>query len=71
MTLWTTRDGQKVTIHGNVNLNVDVRESKVTEFGVTEHASHMKHFWSQLGREIEAAEAEAAAAADAAGPSRL
>jgi len=59
MTLWVSRDGQDVTIHGTSNLRADVRDSRVQEWAVTEHAGHMKHFWSQLGREIEAADAEA------------
>jgi hypothetical protein len=76
MTLWVTREGQNVTIHGNVNLRADVRDSRVTEWAVTEHAAHVRHFWSQLGREIDAAEAEARPAevdaVDAGpGPSRI
>ena len=76
MTLWVSRDGQNVTIHGNVNLKVAVDDSRVTEWAVTEHAAHVKYFWSQLGREIEAAEAEARPveidAVDAGpGPSRI
>jgi hypothetical protein len=53
-----------------------VRDSRVTEWAVTEHAAHVRHFWSQLGREIDAAEAEARPAevdaVDAGpGPSRI
>jgi hypothetical protein len=69
MTLWVTRDGQNVTIHGNVNLKADVRDSRVQDWSVTEHAVHVKGFWGQLGREIDAAEAEARPAGGFAGPS--
>ena len=64
MTLWASRDGQTVTIHGNTNLDVKVELSQVREFSVTEHPAHLKHFWGQLGVLIEQAEAESRAAAE-------
>ena len=64
MTLWVSRDGQQVTIHGNVNLDVKVEKSRVDQFSVTEHQVHLRHFWGQLGALIEEAEAEARAAAE-------
>lgn len=62
MTLWASRDGQKVTIHGNINLDLTVRKSQVAEFAVTEDAQHVKSLWHSLGEHIQAAEAERAAA---------
>lgn len=61
MTLWAARDGQKITIHGNIHLDVKVQDGRVQEFAVTEDASHVKHFWGQLGTLIEQAETAAAA----------
>jgi hypothetical protein len=63
MTLWASRDGQKVTIHGNNGLDVKVQDSRVQEFGVTEDAQHVQHFWGQLGELLEQAKQERAAAA--------
>jgi hypothetical protein len=60
MTLWVTRDGSAVTVHGNVNLDVRVQNSQVQEFGVTEHYMHLRHFWNQLGQHLDEAEKEAA-----------
>ena len=60
MTLWASRDGQKVTIHGNINLDVKIQGSRVAEFAVTEDAQHVKHLWGSLGTLIEQAEAERA-----------
>jgi len=65
MTLWASRDGQTVTIHGNTGLGAVVRDSRVAEFSVSEHVlQHLKHFWGQLGVLIEQAEAESRAAAE-------
>ena len=61
MTLWASREGQKVTIHGNINLDVQIKGSRVAEFAVTEDAQHVKLLWGSLGRFIEEAEAERAA----------
>ena len=60
MTLWVSRDGEKVTIHGNTNLDVRVQDSRVSEFAVREHYAHLRHFWGQLGAQIEEAEQAAA-----------
>jgi hypothetical protein len=58
MTLWVTRDGQEVTIHGNVGLDVKIEKSQVHNFTVSEHAAHLHHFWGELGRHLEEAGAE-------------
>jgi hypothetical protein len=58
MTLWVGREGQQVTIHGNIGLDVKVQAGMVREFAVNEHASHLRHFWGQLGKALEEAEAE-------------
>jgi hypothetical protein len=60
MTLWVSRDGQKVTIHGNTGLDVKVEESRVTSFAVSEHYGHLRHFWGQLGVVLQEAEQDAA-----------
>lgn len=59
MTLHVTRDGQKVTIHGNLGLAVRVENSRVSDFSVSEDKGHLRHFWGQLGRVLEEAEVEA------------
>jgi hypothetical protein len=56
MTLWVNRDGQTVTIHGNLGLGVNVENSRVREFTVTEQAGHLRGFWSDLGRQLDEAE---------------
>jgi hypothetical protein len=56
MTLHVTRDGAKVTIHGNTGLRVAMRESRVTEFAITEDTAHLRSFWGQLGRALDEAE---------------
>jgi hypothetical protein len=58
MTLWATRDGQKITIHGNLHLNAEILESSVQGFRVTEDAGHVKGLWGQLGDLIRQAEDE-------------
>lgn len=60
MTLWVSRDGQKVTIHGNNGLDVKVEDSRVASYAVTEHWGHLRHFWGQLGAVLEEAEQAAA-----------
>lgn len=59
MTLWVSRDGQTVAIHGNTNLTAKIEGSKVSEFAVTEHAAHLRYFHTQLGSMLDEAEAEA------------
>jgi hypothetical protein len=56
MTLWMNRDGQTVTIHGNIGLRVSVYDSRVSEWSVSEHVSHLRHFWGELGRMLDEAE---------------
>jgi len=66
MTMWASRDGQKISIHGNLGLDVEIRNGAVTQFTVTDPsgAPHLKSLWGQLGKLIEEAEAEAAAVAE-------
>lgn len=56
MTLWVSRDGQTVMIHGNLGLDVKVANGRVQEFVVTEEATHLRHFWGQLGHVLDEAE---------------
>lgn len=67
MTLWANRDGQAVTIHGNIGLNVDVQDSRVAQYSISENAGHVRGFWSQLGKLLDEAEQEAKEAANDAG----
>ena len=67
MTLWASRDGQKVTIHGNNGVAMKLQDSRVAEFSVTEDAQHAGHFAGQLLELIEQAKQERAAAATLAG----
>jgi hypothetical protein len=61
MTLWVGRDGQVITIHGNVGLNVKIQDSWVAEYSVSEHYAHLRHFWGQLGDALNEAEQAATA----------
>ena len=60
MTLYATRDGQNITFHGNLGLDVEVRNSQVQAFHVTDPAGleHVRYFWRQLGEHLDAADAE-------------
>jgi hypothetical protein len=58
MTLWLTREGVNVTIHGNTGVDVVVENSQLRRAEITEHYAHMKYFWSQLGEIIKQAEEE-------------
>ena len=58
MTLHATRDGQRITVHGNTGVHVHVQDSKVSEAGFTEDAQHVRHFWGLLGRLLDEAEHE-------------
>lgn len=60
MTLWVNRDGQAVTIHGNIGLDVKVQNGRVTEYVISEDAGHVRSFWSQLGKVLDEAEREQA-----------
>lgn len=64
MTLWASRDGQAVKIHGNIGLDVKIQNSGVAEYTINENAAHVRGFWSHLGRLLDEAEKEAAEAAD-------
>jgi hypothetical protein len=59
MTLWADRDGQAVTIHGNIGLSVNVQNGHVAQFSVSENAAHLRSFWGQLGRVLDEAETPA------------
>ena len=61
MTLWISRDEQKITIHGNIGLDVTIRDSWVSEYTVTEHYKYLRMFWHSLGEELHQAEAIEAA----------
>lgn len=62
MTLWAERDGSVIRIHGNINLDVTVRNGQVSEFSVAEDVNHVRHFAGQLlgmvnqAEKVEAAE---------------
>ena len=64
MTLWANRDGQAVTIHGNIGLDVKIADSRVAEYVINENAAHVRGFWSSLGRLLDEAEEEARSGAD-------
>ena len=64
MTLHATRDGQKITVHGNVNTEVLVKDGHVQHVRITEDAQHVRFFHDQLGKLLFAAEEERAAAAE-------
>lgn len=61
MTLWVSRDGEAVTIHGNTGLDVKIQGSRVSEYAVSEHFMHLRSFWGQLGKVLSEAEAAAVA----------
>jgi len=62
MTLHATRDGQKITVHGNTGTEVLVQNGHVQHVRITEDAQHVKYFHDQLGKLLDAAgEREAAA----------
>ena len=56
MTLWASREGDQITIHGNIHLDVQVRNGQVAEWSVTEDAAHVRSFWGQLGTLVNEAE---------------
>ena len=56
MTLWANRDGQAVTIHGNIGLDVSIQNGHVAQYSISEHAAHVRSFWGQLGRILDEAE---------------
>jgi hypothetical protein len=59
VTLYATRDGQQITLHGNTGVHVAVENSQLLDVTITEHATHLRHFWGQLGSMLEASEIEA------------
>lgn len=76
MTLHATREGQRITIHGNTGVSVDLALGAghgvphvVMENGyanhvrITEDAQHVRYFWHQLGEHLNAAERELTEAA--------
>jgi hypothetical protein len=54
VTLWANRDGNQVTVHAT---------SGAVAVAITEHPSHLRHFWGELGRHLEAVEETEAARA--------
>lgn len=62
MTLHATRDGQKITVHGNVNTEVLVKDGHVQHVRITEDAQHVRFFHDQLGKLLDAAGEEHEAA---------
>lgn len=59
MTLHATRDGQKITVHGNNGVAMEVSDSRVTGVHITEEAQHVgAYFLEQLGRLVDEARAE-------------
>jgi hypothetical protein len=58
MTLWADRSGQDVAIHGNIGLAVQITNSAVTGYTISENATHVRGFWGQLGKLLDEAEAE-------------
>lgn len=58
MTLHATRQGSEITVHGNINAEVLIKDSRVQHIKITEHFQHVRSFWSQLGRLIEEADEE-------------
>ena len=58
VTLHVTREGQKITVHGNLGVRLRIEDSRVSEVGITEDAQHVEYFHSQLGQLLEAAKAE-------------
>lgn len=79
MTLHATRSGQKITIHGNTHVSLDVQlggagsphivmnDGYAQHVRITEDLQHVRYFWGQLGRLLDEAETEAAAASQADG----
>lgn len=62
MTLHASREGQKIHVHGNIGVDLQVHNSQVSSVRITEDAVHVKHFAGQLLRLVEEAEHELAAA---------
>ena len=58
MTLWAKRDGQNITLTGNIGLDVEIRNSGVSQFAVTENAQHVRGVWSHLGNLLDEADVE-------------
>jgi len=56
MTLHVTRDGDKITIHGNINSDVTAENGRITHVGITEDVRHVRQVWGQLGRLLAEAE---------------
>ena len=58
MTLHATREGQRITIHGNTGVDVQITNSAIQHARITEDAQHVRYFWHQLGEHLNAADAE-------------
>lgn len=64
MTMHATRDGEKITVHGNTGVDVSVVKSQLAWVKITEDYRHLEWFHSQLGELIAAAKAEFTPAAE-------
>ena len=64
MTLHATRDGQKITVHGNVGTEVLVQGGHVQHVRITENAQHVRFFHDQIGKLLDAADEERDAQAE-------
>jgi hypothetical protein len=53
MTLWASKTDDKIVIHGNIHLDVDVKNGSVSSFAVTEDIGHVRAFWGSLGKLLE------------------
>ena len=58
MTLHATRDGQKITIHGNTGVDFKVTNSHLEGVHISEDARHVEYFHGQLGTLLADAKAE-------------
>ena len=58
MTLHASRNGQEVTIHGNIHLDLELKDGLVRQFSVTEDAAHVRSFHKQLGELLDKAQEE-------------
>lgn len=58
MTMHATRDGQSITVNGNIGTEVHVKDGRVNFVRITEDAQHVRFFWNELGKLLDAADEE-------------
>jgi hypothetical protein len=71
MTLHSTCEGQRITIHGNTGVSLDVAlgagsgaphivmdNGYAQHVRITEDAQHTRYFWQQLGKQLDEADSE-------------